>query len=487
MTSIDFAAIRRVLSGLPTDHDAVGEYRPKVGELFAPEQHAAALAPATQIVVGARGAGKSFWAGVLDQDDTRALAAKLYPRLGLDRLVVRFGYNGFDDGGAITKSILDARVPDDNNHTLAVRVWQMVILRSARSALNSTDDVESISSLMDAFADPEKFDAEMRRIDKILGHNDKILLVVFDAIDTIAQEWKRLRSLTDALFEAVWSLRARRAIRAKIFIRPEQLNDDGLRFVELPKLRSGRVELQWNRTDLYGLLYSQLSEAEQKIELHAFRDLAKAEHAPMPNENVERLRGWELSINEAAQRKVMERLSGLYMGAGRNKGATYPWTYKHLADGKGMVTPRSFLKLFVEAAKHHQIPSGQSLTAEGIRHGLREASKVRVEELTREYRWVKRALAPLAGLKVPCDRSDIHDVWKKSDTVGVIRKAAKTEGFLPPFSRQDSGSPEELLEAAMERIGVLSYRPDGRADMPDLFRIAARMFKLGGVALRGKV
>ncbi len=487
MKPVDFAAIRRVLSGLSTDHDAVGEYRPKVGELFAPEQHAAALAPATQIVVGARGAGKSFWAGVLDQDDTRTLASKLYPRLGLDRLVVRFGYNGFDDGGAVTKSILDARVPDDDDHELAVRVWQMVILRAARSAMNSIDDVETIASLMNTFADPETFDTEMRRIDKAFDQADKVLLIVFDALDTVAREWQRLTALTDALFEAVWSLRARRAIRAKIFIRPEQLNDDGLRFVELPKLRSGRVELQWNRTDLYGLLYLQLSEAEQKLSGHAFRDLAAAERAPMPEENVARLRGWELAVNESAQRRVMERLSGLYMGAGRNKGATYPWTYKHLADGKGIVTPRSFLKLFVEAAKHHQSPSGQSLTAEGIRHGLREASKVRVEELTREYRWVKRALAPLAGLKVPCDRSDIHSAWRKSDTVRVIRQAAKKESFLPPFSEQNTGKPEELLEAAMERIGVLSYRPDGRADMPDLFRIAARMFKLGGVALHGKL
>jgi hypothetical protein len=311
-------------------------------------------------------------------------------------------------------------------------------------------------------------------------------LIVFDALDTMAREWQRLTALTDSLFEAIWSLRARRAVRAKVFIRPEQLNDDGLRFVELPKLRSGRVELQWNRTDLYGLLYLQLFDAEQRRGTHAFRDLAVMERAPTPENNVQRLRDWELAINEDVQRRVMERIAGLYMGAGRNKGATYPWTYKHLEDGKGIVTPRSFLKLFVEAAKHHQTPSGQALTPEGIRHGLREASKVRVEELTREYRWVKRALAPLAGLKVPCDRSDIHSVWKKSETVKVILKASEQEKFLPPFPRRKAEKDEVLLEAAMERIGVLYYRPDGRADMPDLFRIAARMFKLGGVALRAK-
>ena len=65
-----------------------------------------------------------------------------------------------------------------------------------------------------------------------------------------------------ALFEVIWALRARRSIRAKLFIRPEQLNDDALRFVELPKLRSGRVELEWKRLRLgYGLLYWRLSDA----------------------------------------------------------------------------------------------------------------------------------------------------------------------------------------------------------------------------------
>ncbi len=66
MQSINFTNIRRLLVDLPTDHDADGEHKPTVGDVFAPEQHASALAPSTLIVVGARGAGKSFWAGEVD-------------------------------------------------------------------------------------------------------------------------------------------------------------------------------------------------------------------------------------------------------------------------------------------------------------------------------------------------------------------------------------------------------------------------------------
>jgi hypothetical protein len=48
------------------------------------------------------------------------------------------------------------------------------------------------------------------------------------------------------------------------------------------------------------------------------------------------------------------------------------------------------------------VPGNQAISAEGIRDGLHAASKVRVDQLGIEYPWVKRALLPLAGLRVPC-------------------------------------------------------------------------------------
>ena len=68
MISPDFLAIRRALADLPSDHDASGQHRPTVDEIFTPEQHANALDPNTPVVVGARGTGKSFWAGVLEHE-----------------------------------------------------------------------------------------------------------------------------------------------------------------------------------------------------------------------------------------------------------------------------------------------------------------------------------------------------------------------------------------------------------------------------------
>ncbi len=485
MNSSDYDSIRNVLRSMPSDHDAAGEHRPTVGEIFAPEQHANALDPATPVVVGARGAGKSFWAGVLEQPDTRSVAAKVYPQLGLERLIVQPGYTGFAATGVVSAKTIAARVPEDKEE-LAVEFWLAVIVRSAHSALSPDRDPPTIRQFMEQYSDPEDLEAELKRVDRELTDRDKTLLVTFDALDTLSRDWRRSSLLIDALFEAVWSLRARKAVRAKVFIRPEQLNDDKLRFIELPKLKSGRVELEWSQLDLYGLLFWRLKTQSEAAGVRGFSKLLKDCGFADPKDAMPTRRSWFLASDRDAQKIVVDRMAGRYMGRSHKKGGTYDWPYKHLGDANGKVTPRSFVKLFVEAAAYDQAPSDQVISAEGIRHGLREASKVRVDQLGIEYPWVKRALAPLAGLMVPCTRDAIFERWDETDTARLITKAASDpeNGFLPPFPPRARGERNELLATAMERIGLLADRADGRVDIPDLFRVAALMLKKGSTPPR---
>jgi len=483
---INFPAIRSVLAALPSDHDASGEHRPTVDEIFTPDQHANALDPNTPVVVGARGTGKSFWAGVLGQDDTRAETAIAYPNLGLDRLLVQPGYSGLQGDETVSAKIIDARVPKGAEVDRAPDLWQAVIMRAASSALNPNNSPQTIREIMERFSDPEEAAKEFKSLDQQFAKSGRSLLVTFDALDTLSREWVRSSLLVDALFEVVWALRARRYIRAKIFIRPEQLNDESLRFVELPKLRSGRVELEWNQIDLYGLLYWRLSSIADDTAMGAFRGLVEETGTAIPSDMVRRRRRWPLLADRGAQKLVMDRVAGLYMGRTNKKGGTYDWPYKHLADALGQVTPRSFIKLFVEAAKFGQAPLAQVISAEGIRHGLREASKVRVDQLGIEYPWVRRALAPLAGVTVPCEPEAIFERWSESNTIEKILETASDDqlGFLPPFPVPSKGNQLELLARAMQRIGLLSYRDDGRIDIPDLFRVAALMLKKGGTPPR---
>ena len=482
--AIDFAAIRSALASLPSDHDAVGDHSPTVEEIFTPDQHANALDPNTTVVVGARGTGKSFWAGVLGKDDTRAVTASAYPNLHLDQLIVKSGYSGLPNDYTVSAKIVDKWVPKNQEVEQAPEFWQAVIIRAANWALSQDDEPQPISEVMKRYSDPEDAEKELRSLDRQFIASSRTLLVTFDALDTLSREWVRSSRLVDALFEVIWALRAYRAMKAKVFIRPEQLDDETLRFVELPKLRSGRVELEWEQVDLYGLLYWRLSNPPSAAE--SFRSLVEEDGITIPSDAIQKRRRWSLLTDRNIQKKVMDRFAGLYMGAGPKKGGTYDWPYKHLGDSQGKVTPRSFIELFVGAAKFGQAPAQQVISAKGIEHGLREASKVRVNQLGVEYGWVKRALAPLAGIAVPCGLNAIFQRWNESDTIKVILEAASDEqtGFLPPFPLPSKGSEVELLASAMQRIGLLSVREDNRVDIPDLFRVAAKMLRKGGVPPR---
>ena len=195
-----------------------------------------------------------------------------------------------------------------------------------------------------------------------------------------------------------------------------------------------------------------------------------------------RLRNWPLSYERQVQARVFTRLAGAYMGRSHKKGRTHDWPVKHLADGHGEVTPRSFLTLMIEAARHQQSVPDQAISAEGIRHGLREASKTKVNQLELEFPWIKRALVPLARLQVPCTAQIIISRWDETKTIEAIMRQAVEREFLPPFEPKAENRPSADLISTLVRIGVLVVRTDGRFDMPDLFRVAARLLKKGGVA-----
>jgi len=128
------------------------------------------------------------------------------------------------------------------------------------------------------------------------------------------------------------------------------------------------------------------------------------------------------------------------------------------------------------AAKYGAAPVDKVLTPDGIRHGLREASKTRVDQLHQEFPWIKGVLAPLAGLLLPQDDHTVFEVWKNAGTIKALIADAKRHSYLLPFKNQETHKEEELSKM-LEEIGVMYRRNDGRLDMPDLFRVAAKLLK----------
>jgi hypothetical protein len=487
-SSKDFGSVRLMLASMSGDvsHDAVGVSAPEPDEIYAPERHAAALDPRTPIVVGSRGTGKSFWAGVLGNPRTRKTAAEAYSKLGLDSVDVAFGFTGLDGPEGIGSEALDASVAADASSEEAKTFWRATILYAAATAKGETGR-RLLPSVLAQAEDRALREELLENCERELRAAGRTLLIVYDALDTVASSWPRRRLLTETLLEVVWAMRAYRSIRLKLFLRPDQIDDDALRFVELPKLRAGAVKLEWSGADLYGLLFARLALTPDPEARSAFARILKDCAVSAPDRPSILERKWSLVHSVDQQRKVMGALAGPYMAAGAfgyKKGNTYDWPLAHLGDAYEEVTPRSFLGLMIGAAKYGSPPETRVMTPDGIRNGLRGASKTRVDQLHQEFPWIKAVLAPLAGLLLPQTDDQVFKVWRQAKTTVRVQADAHSRGYLPPFPIP-TGSEEEALFAAMERIGVLFRRKDGRIDMPDLFRVAARLLKKGGTAPLG--
>ncbi|MTW21087.1 hypothetical protein [Allochromatium palmeri] len=482
--SEDYRHIRAAIAQIPGDlsNDAVGVHVASLDDIYAPEAHAAALDPNTPIVLGARGSGKSFWAGVLGRDETRAAAASAYPRLGLEKVTAQFGYTGIGGPDGISAEQIDAALPAEASIEDAKAFWWASVISAVERSAG-----ESLAKPKDFFPqaqDWEQREALLNRHDQRLRDEGTTLLILYDALDTVARTWARRRLLTEALLEVVWALRAYRRLRPKLFIRPDQLDDDALRFVELPKMRTGAVRLTWSPTDLYGLFFARIALAPDPEAASAFERTLGREGLRSADRQTILTRRWSLARDPADQQRVMTRLAGRYMGKGSygyKKGNTYRWPIAHLADAYQEVTPRSFLRMMTAAAAQGTPPDDRAITAEGIRHGLRAASKTRVDQLHQEFPWIKGVLAPLAGLLLPQPEQEVYSVWERTGTVRALKTDAQETGYMPPFPDIKAAGAAELF-TALERIGVMFRRRDNRLDMPDLFRVAARLLKKGGVA-----
>lgn len=473
--------LREVLASFDASasHTVSGHDRPQVGEIYAPEHHAGALDPHVPLVLGARGSGKSFWAGVLGNQETLDAAAIAYPRLKLGKLEVKFGFIGGEGEGAVSKETIDSLVPEDEERRQAPLLWRAVVMRAVKSAVNPKEKLR-IKSLVETYQDPEDWEEECRRLDNELLKSKRTVLILFDALDVLAYEQDRLRKLLDALLQVTWSMRGYQSIRVKLFLRDDQVSQLGLKFAELPKLMAGATRLYWNGTDLYGMLFKRLAgnlKGQQSLDC-----LLKELNMPPVSRSLKQ--GGVLSVDKASQAVLFSSMVGQYMGRTNKKGKTYDWSLRHLSDGHSEVTPRSFLALMINAAMYVPPPENLVLSAEGLRHGLREASKIRVEQLALEFPWIRRVLAPLARLQVPCTSDSIKDRWEVTETYPAILKLHDKQTFMLPFlSSEEEDAYEELL-LTLKTIGVLMERDDERYDMPDLFRVAARLLKKGGVKVQ---
>jgi hypothetical protein len=113
---------------------------------------------------------------------------------------------------------------------------------------------------------------------------------------------------------------------------------------------------------------------------------------------------------------------------------------------------------------------------------VQDASEVRVRQLKEDYDWIDAVLEALQGLEVPCEPNVFISRWRERKTVAHIRAASVQSSKLLPLELEKAGSePEAALLQALNNIGVVEFRDIRRINMPDIFRVEARIKRRGGV------
>lgn len=480
--------LRNALRALPPGAaHASAAHAPELTELYAPDNHERALDPDRSLVIGNRGVGKSFWSAVLADRNARRSAASAYPRLMLERTEVVLGFHeaaGKIEGPApspeVLQRLLKSFVPQ--------QIWRAVLWQ----ALGPHTGVQSpmqLSSLLPWIEEHlETVEAGFRHADKGLSAANIRFVLLFDALDRLGADWSTIRRLTEGVLRFALDLRGYRALRVKLFMRTDQFHDKRLfRFPDASKLRAEYVDLKWRRQDLYGLLYRRLwlhpkEEVQAAFRVAARNVLPRSMRGQLELSSLLGVLPPALKNDEEIQEKVFSALAGLYMGANPRRGRTYLWLHNHLADAFGETSPRSFLIALQRAAEFAKPELTTALDHHALRAGVQAASGVRLDQLKEDYAWIGEVFEALARLEVPCFPKKFTESWRRSQTVTKIREFTQNQRTLGPLEIEDDlPNPEEALLLALSNIGVLDRRPDGKINIPDIFRVAADMKRRGGV------
>jgi hypothetical protein len=247
-----------ILRSLPEDTSLHGE-APELRYTYLPAVHAKALQPNNMLVVGIRGSGKSFWWAALQEPEHReALGNKI----------------GIGSHTRVSKGFGERPAPDDypGKDTLASlvkkfdprQIWRAVVFKHI-SGGNTPTEFKKFAKWEERTAWAKKNPEE---IERFLFETDTVLkaphIILFDALDRTADDWKTMNKLVRGLLQAALDFRVYKRLRLKIFVRPDQIEDSEVTsFPDSSKLISEKAELYWPRSELYGLLWQHLANTDE--------------------------------------------------------------------------------------------------------------------------------------------------------------------------------------------------------------------------------
>ena len=476
-----------IIDSLPENDQAAAIPTSEVAFTYVPPSHAIALDPENTLVEGIRGSGKSFWWAALNSSPHRVYIASVFPEARIsDNLVTSQAFGtSLSPRQAPSRDVLAKLSTEfDPRH-----IWQAVIA----THLNFPDPFPTSGRWRDKSAwvakNPEEYDELLYAADEATAEAGKTRVILFDALDRLANDWPGIRPLARALFQVALDMRATRAIRAKLFLRPDMLEDrEILAFPDASKLLARKVQLSWRRLDLYALLFQCLGNSPNAGE--SFRNHCAAAF-DLKWQSEPGSATWVLPSplrrNEDMQKRVFHAIAGPAMArgpSGHKRGFPYTWLPNHLLDGRDQVSPRSYTAALRHAAQEESPDDWPyALYFKGIQSGVREASRIRVDEMiTEDYPWVRFLMEPLRGqLTVPCTADDIERLWRDAKAVKNLRDSLDNKDLDVKLPPQHLAEGTEGLFRDLQELGLIHRLTDGRIQMPDVYRIAFGLGRRGGV------
>ena len=469
------AALRKSLPGIDPE-SAAGS---RIPFTYVPPSHARAIEPDSVLVEGIRGAGKSFWWNALKDDAHRRFVVSAFPETRLrPGTEIGAGYGLASDSRFPAKDVITKLVAEhDPRH-----VWKAVVATNL-----GFGEVDTAATTWEARTQwvrghAEDYEALLAQADRRLLQEGRNCIILFDALDRLAADWSTLRPIAKALFQVALDVRSCRAIRLKLFVRPDMIEDrEIIGFPDASKLLGQKVSLTWRRADLYALVFQCTGNDPEHGAV--FRDQCDREFGSHWTQDPGG-EAWvlpkSLRADEDLQKCVFHALACPTMASGpsgHKRGFPFTWLPNHLADGREQVSPRSFCSALRAAAEHDQ-PDGWpfALHYRGLQVGVQKASQIRVDEVCEDLPWVRDAMTPLRQLVVPCPQEDVIGRWESEGTAKRLR--GQNLDKLPPQHLDDG--PRGLLQD-LQFISLVDILGDGRVQMPDVYRIAFGLGRRGGV------
>ena len=485
MTAMEVVAAREGIAGLP-EGTSYGE-PPGAAQVYLPRSHLRAMHPDNLLVTGMRGAGKTFWWSALqaptvrdlvgrfaDPPASRMLSEETDVHAGFGIRSVPDDYPGKDVISRLTRDGVEPRI-----------VWRTVYARHLAPDGHPLRTRSTWRERAAYVADhPEPIERLFHERDTEFDARGTHFVVLFDALDRCADDWKDLSRNVRGLLQTALDLRAHRRLRVKIFLRSDQFDERTFTdFPDASKLLASSVALNWPRHELYGLFWHCLVNGPRGL---VFRDLLdsgpdawKPVHAGAESVySVPR----PLIFREERQRKKFHLIAGRWMGSDRRRGFPYTWIPNHLGDTEGQASPRSFLAALREAAAdtaERRPEHPYALHHESIKRGVQEASKIRVGELQEDYPWMHQLLSPLGGMSVPCVFEEIAVRWRKEGVLDHLSDRVQEDEVKLPPRHIDQGP--EGVRRDLEALRVFYRMLDGRVNIPDVFRVGYGLGRKGGV------